>query len=79
MTCWSRSPRFNSAITGHISRTKSGEKPRADSNDVVGLKVVRYRMHGKTIVQSTQVTAPMADIFQRLGIPLPKKILEVSE
>jgi hypothetical protein len=42
-------------------------------------KVVRYRMHGKTIVQSTQVTAPMAEILQSLGIPLPKKILEVYE
>ena len=43
------------------------------------LKVVRYRLQGKTIVQSTQVTSPMAEILQRLGIPLPKKILEVFE
>jgi len=43
------------------------------------LKVARYRMHGKTIVQSTQVTAPMAEILQSLSIPLPKKILEVFE
>jgi transposase len=43
------------------------------------LKVVRYRLHGKTILQSTRVTAPMAEILQTLGIPLPKKILEVSE
>ena len=43
------------------------------------LPVVRYRMHGKTIVQSTQVTASMAEILQRLGIPLPKKILAVDE
>jgi transposase len=43
------------------------------------LQVVRYRMHGKTIVQSTQVTTPMAEILHRLGIPLPKKILAVSE
>jgi transposase len=42
-------------------------------------KVVRYRLHGKTILQSTRVTAPMAEILQTLGIPLPKKILEVSE
>jgi len=41
--------------------------------------VVRYRMQGKTILQSTQVTAPMAKILRSLGIPLPKKILEVSE
>jgi transposase len=43
------------------------------------LKVVRYRRHGKTILQSTRVTAPMAEILQTLGIPLPKKILEVSD
>ena len=42
-------------------------------------KVVRYRMHGKTIVQSTQVTAPLADILRRLGVPLPQRMLEVSE
>jgi transposase len=42
------------------------------------LQVVRYRMHGKTIVQSTQVTAPMAEILRSLGIPLPKRILAVS-
>jgi transposase len=43
------------------------------------LKVVRYRMHGQTIVQSTQVTAPIADILRSLGVPLPKRILEVSD
>jgi transposase len=43
------------------------------------VKVVRYRMHGKTIRQSTQVTSPMAAILRRLGIPLPQKILEVSD
>ena len=43
------------------------------------LKVVRYRMQGKTILQSTQVTAPLAKSLRSLGIPSPKKILEVSE
>ncbi|HEX8933277.1 MAG TPA: IS1634 family transposase [Pseudonocardiaceae bacterium] len=43
------------------------------------LKVVRYRMHGKTIVQSTQVTSPLANILRNLRIPLPKKILEVFD
>jgi transposase len=42
-------------------------------------KVVRYRMHGKTIVQSTQVTAPIAEILRSLGVPLPQRILEVSD
>jgi transposase len=41
------------------------------------LQGVRYRMHGKTIVQRTRVTSPMAEILHRLGLPLPNKILEV--
>jgi transposase len=43
------------------------------------LQVVRYRMHGKTIVQSTRVTAPMAALLRSLGVPLPQRILEVSD
>jgi len=43
------------------------------------LQVVRYRMHGKTIVQSTRVTAPLAPLLRNLGIPLPPRILEVSD
>jgi transposase len=43
------------------------------------LQVVRYRMHGKTIVQSTQVTATIAETLRSLGIALPQKILEVSD
>jgi hypothetical protein len=42
------------------------------------LTVVRYRMQGKTILQSTQVTAPLAKLLRSLGISLPKKILAVS-
>jgi transposase len=43
------------------------------------LQVVRYRMHGKTIGQSTRVTAPLAALLRNLGIPLPPRILEVSD
>jgi transposase len=43
------------------------------------VKVVRYRMHGKTILHSTQVTSPRAAILRRRGIPLPQKMLEVSD
>jgi hypothetical protein len=42
------------------------------------LQVVRYRMQGQTMVQRTQGTAPMAEILRRLGLPLPKRILDVS-
>jgi transposase len=43
------------------------------------LKVVRYRMHGKTIVQSTRVTSTLAEILRSLRIPTPQKILEVAD
>jgi hypothetical protein len=43
------------------------------------LQVVRYRMHGKTMVQSPQVTSPGAQILQSLRIPTPQKSLEVSD
>lgn len=43
------------------------------------LQVVRYRMHGKTLLHSTQVTATIAETLRSLGIPLPKKMLDVSD
>jgi transposase len=43
------------------------------------LQVVRYRMHGKTIVQSTQMPPTLGKILGSLRVPLPKKILEVSD
>ena len=52
---------------------------RTSRHTLEHLQVMRYRMHGKTIVQSTQVTAPIADILRSLGVPLPTRILEVSE
>jgi hypothetical protein len=42
-------------------------------------QVVRYRMHGKTIVQSTRVTAPLAALLRSLGMSLPQRILAVSD
>jgi hypothetical protein len=36
-------------------------------------------MHGKTIVQSTRVTAPLAALLRSLGMPLPQRILAVSD
>jgi len=46
---------------------------------VAPVTVVRDQMHGQTMVQSPRVTAPLAAIRQRRGIPLPKKIVEVYE
>jgi hypothetical protein len=31
------------------------------------------------MLQSTRVTAPMTEILHTLGIPVPKKILDVSD
>ena len=42
-------------------------------------QVVRYRMHGKTMVQRTQVPPTLGKILGSLRVPLPKKILEVSD
>jgi transposase len=42
-------------------------------------QVVRYRMHGKTIVQSTRVTSTLAEILRTLRIPTPQKMLDVSD
>lgn len=41
--------------------------------------VVRSRMQGKTILQRTQVTDPLAKILRSVGIPSPKKIPDVSD
>jgi Transposase DDE domain len=42
-------------------------------------QVVRSRMHGKTIVHSPRVTAPLAALLRNLGIPLPQRMLAVSD
>ena len=41
------------------------------------LKVVRYRMESRTIVQRTKVTDELADILKKLGVSTPKQVLEV--
>ena len=42
------------------------------------VKVVRYRMHAKTIEQQSG-DCSIANILRSLGVPLPKRILEVSD
>jgi hypothetical protein len=42
-------------------------------------QVVRSRMPGKPMVQSPRVTAPLAALLRNLGIPLPPRMLEVSD
>lgn len=43
------------------------------------LKAVRYRSDGRTIVQRTKITAPLAETLKKLGIPMPKQILSIDE
>jgi transposase len=40
-------------------------------------QVVRYRMQGETIVQSTQMTSTLAEILRSLRIPTPQQSLSV--
>ena len=43
------------------------------------LKVVRYQMEGRAIVQRTKIADELAAILKKLGISIPKQILEVGE
>jgi hypothetical protein len=43
------------------------------------VKVGRYPLHGKTLLPRPRVTAPMAEIRQPLGIPVPQQSLAVSD
>jgi hypothetical protein len=54
--CWRWSPRFNSGIIGHISRTKSAERPKADSNDVVGLYLYRRKQRQLPMIKTSLYT-----------------------
>jgi transposase len=43
------------------------------------LKAVRYVSEGRTIVQRTKIGAELADLLKKLGIPIPKQLLAVTE
>ena len=44
-----------------------------------GLKAVRYRSEGRTIVQRTKISAELAATLKNLGVSAPKQILTVVE
>lgn len=55
-------------------------QPWARIADALGtLKVVHYRMEGRVIVQRTKIADELAAILKKLGISIPKQILEVGE
>jgi hypothetical protein len=43
------------------------------------LKAVRYMAERRTIVQRTKIGPELADLLKRLGIPIPKQLLAVTE
>jgi hypothetical protein len=44
-----------------------------------GLKAVRYRCEGRTIVQRTKIPAELASTLKNLGVSAPKQLLAVEE
>jgi hypothetical protein len=42
------------------------------------LKVVRYQLESRTIVQRTKITDDLTDILKKLGVSTPKQVLEVA-
>jgi hypothetical protein len=43
------------------------------------LKAVRYQAGGRGIVQRTKIASELADLLKKLGIPIPKRLLTVTE
>ena len=43
------------------------------------LKAVRYVAESRTIVQRTKIVGELADLLKKLGIPIPKQLLAVTE
>jgi hypothetical protein len=43
------------------------------------LKAVRYQAGGRGIVQRTKIASGLADLLKKLGIPIPKQLLAVTE
>jgi transposase len=43
------------------------------------LKAVRYVAERQTIVQRTKITGELAELLKKLGIPIPKQLLTVTE
>ena len=46
---------------------------------LAALKAVRYGSEGRTIVQRTKIGPELADLLKKLGIPIPKQLLLLTE
>ena len=49
------------------------------AHELGALKAVRYQAGGQGIVQRTKIAGTLADLLKKLGIPIPKQLLAVTE
>jgi hypothetical protein len=49
------------------------------AHELGALKAVRYQAGGRGIVQRTKIAGGLADLLKKLGIPIPKQLLAVTE
>jgi Transposase DDE domain len=49
------------------------------AHELGALKAVRYQAGGRGIVQRTKIAGSLADLLKKLGIPIPKQLLAVTE
>ena len=43
-----------------------------------GLKAIRYRQSGKTIVQRNRISPELKEILTKLSVPTPDKVLRIE-
>src|SRR4051794_17469892 len=49
------------------------------AHELGALKAVRYQVGGRGIVQRTKIAGALAELLKKLGIPIPKQLLAVTE
>jgi hypothetical protein len=49
------------------------------AHELGALKAVRYQAGGRGIVQRTKIAGDLAELLKKLGIPIPKRLLAVTE
>lgn len=49
------------------------------AHELGALKAVRYQAGGRGIVQRTKIAGALAELLKKLGIPIPKQLMAVTE
>ena len=49
------------------------------AHDLGTLKAVRYQAGGQGIVRRTKIVGELAELLKKLGVPMPKQLLAVTE